>query len=69
VWIASFAGMIEGIRTFGPEQVVYWRHAARGLPSVLLSSSSDAVGMHTYVLFLRNGFILREEVLSINNKK
>mmetsp|Transcript_12365 Transcript_12365/g.19866 ORF Transcript_12365/g.19866 Transcript_12365/m.19866 type:complete len:200 (-) Transcript_12365:148-747(-) len=26
--------MIEGIRTFGPEQVVYWRHAARGLPSI-----------------------------------
>mmetsp|Transcript_25376 Transcript_25376/g.47367 ORF Transcript_25376/g.47367 Transcript_25376/m.47367 type:complete len:695 (-) Transcript_25376:677-2761(-) len=33
-WISSFAGMIEGIYTFGAEQVVFWRHTARGLPTI-----------------------------------
>ncbi|GAB5362693.1 hypothetical protein AAMO2058_000819800 [Amorphochlora amoebiformis] len=33
-WAISFAGMTEGILTFGPEQVVFWRHASHELNTI-----------------------------------
>jgi len=34
IWVVSFAAMVEGIQTFGGEEVVYWRHASKGLPTI-----------------------------------
>mmetsp|Transcript_28294 Transcript_28294/g.39343 ORF Transcript_28294/g.39343 Transcript_28294/m.39343 type:complete len:888 (-) Transcript_28294:290-2953(-) len=33
-WAVLFAGMVEGINTFGLEQVVFWRHSSHGLPLI-----------------------------------